>query len=142
MEVAATGRPDAAPCAAGRALSALEAGEAIEALALEAVDLGPASAKLGKFELVVADEGVSENPPIAILRASDGIAVKDNARPFRCERAHGGGGVLGAALDRSAGLHVLRGVDALSRLSLISVSAGRGHGTLSPTLRLPAAVTG
>jgi hypothetical protein len=112
MEVAATGRPDAAPSAAGRALSALEAGEAIEALSLEAVDLGPALAKLGKFELVAADEGVGENPPIAILRASDGIAVKDNARPFRCERAHGGGGVLGAALDRSAGLHVLRGVDA------------------------------
>lgn len=112
MEVAAAGRPDAAPGAASLGLGTGEAGKAVEALAVEAVDLGPASAKLGEFELVTADEGVGENPPIAILCASDGIAVKDNARPFRCERAHGSGGVLGAALDRSAGLHVLGGVDA------------------------------
>jgi hypothetical protein len=44
-------------------LGAFETAEAIEALALEAVDLGPASAKLGEFELVVADEGWARTRP-------------------------------------------------------------------------------
>src|SRR6478609_7418620 len=67
MEVAAAGGPDAAPGAAGLVLGALEAGEAVEALALEAVDLGPAATKLSEFKLAPGDEGMGEKTAVAVF---------------------------------------------------------------------------
>jgi hypothetical protein len=112
MEVAAAGRPDAAPGAASLGLGAVEAGEAVEMLAVEAVDLGPASAKLGEFKLMPSNKGVGENPAVAIFRIGYRVSAKDDARAVRRERVHGIGGSLGAALDRGAGSSALGAVDA------------------------------
>jgi hypothetical protein len=71
VEVAAAGGPDAALGAAGLVLGALEAGETVEALALEAVDLGPAATELGNFELAAADEGMGEKAAIAVFRVGN-----------------------------------------------------------------------
>lgn len=111
MEVAAADRPDAEMGAAGVALGALKSREAVEALALEAVDLGPATPKLDGFKLAPADKCMGEKAAVAVAVAGDGIAAKENAGTFGCELAYGGGGVLGPALDRGARPNVLGGVD-------------------------------
>jgi hypothetical protein len=85
MEVAAAGRPDAPASEASSALGALELLKAVEALALEAVDLGPASSKLSEFELTVADEDVGENTSVTIARRCDGIAAQGDRRTCRRE---------------------------------------------------------
>lgn len=102
MEVAAAARPDAATGSASLVLGALEDGEAVEALALEAVDLGPAATKLSEFELAPSDEGVGKNSAVAVFRIGNRVATKGDARAVRRERVHGIGGGLGAALDRLA----------------------------------------
>ena len=112
VEVAVAEAPDPEAGSTGVALGGFEARQAVEALALVAVDVGPAAAQLGQFELAAGDEGVGEDAPVAVFGVGDRVGTEESRRRLRERAAHRGGGGVGAALGRVAGPDVLGGVDA------------------------------
>ena len=91
MEVAVAVSPNADMSLAGVSFGGFEGRQPVEALALVAVDVGPAAAQLGEFELMTLDEGVGENAPVAVAAGGDGVGAKDNRGSSGGEPPHRGG---------------------------------------------------